>query len=98
MLTFIRITLASLFLCCIVLVGAEFILSNQLVGMGKEVKFADAGIEKLFEENELLSEKIASASSLLTITERASSLGFSESKRVMTMTHDQFMVAMTQTH
>ena len=62
----------------IILVIMEILWSNALVGSGKHVTSVDLEIMSLKEANEQLSQQIASASSLSTITVKATEMGFVE--------------------
>lgn len=58
------------------LIVIEIILTNQLIGGGRTVRDVDLIIDQLREQNALLEQKVASSSSLATITVRAKELGF----------------------
>jgi len=59
-----------------ILIVIEIILTNQLVGGGREVRSVDMTIDALRQENALLSQRVASASSLMTVAVRAAEQGF----------------------
>ncbi|EKD63204.1 MAG: hypothetical protein ACD_51C00317G0002 [uncultured bacterium] len=63
----------------IVFLIIEVIFINQLAGMGEKVSAYDVAIDKLQEENALLEQAVASASSLLLIEQKAKEYGFTES-------------------
>lgn len=63
-------------LAAILLLVVEILVTNELAGFGKKVAEADQAVDALKEENQLLQEKVASLSSLLTIEEKARALGF----------------------
>ena len=65
-------------LTAIVLAVVEVILTNQLAGSGKAVRSVDLTIDSLRTQNELLKQRIASASSLMTISVKAKEIGFIE--------------------
>lgn len=81
---FVRLGIRLLPLLAIVLLVVEILVTNELVGFGKKVGEADRAIEVLKEENQLLQEKVASLSSLLTIEEKALTLGFTTTPAVIT--------------
>lgn len=58
------------------LIVIEIILTNQLVGSGQQVRSVDMTIDALRQENALLEQRVASASSLLTVAVRAKEQGF----------------------
>lgn len=60
------------------LVIVEIVLTNQLAGGGRTVLAVDGSIDELREQNAILEQKVASASSLLTVAAKASDLGFVE--------------------
>jgi len=59
-----------------VLIVIEIILTNQLVGGGAEVRSVDMSIDQLRQENAMLEQKVASESSLLSVSLRAATQGF----------------------
>lgn len=69
----------------VLLVVVELLVTNELAGFGKKVAEADRSIEAVSEENQLLSEKIASLSSLLIIDQKARELGITATPVVITM-------------
>ena len=62
----------------IVLIVAQIIWSNTLVGSGREVLAIDAAISELRQANDQLGEQVASASSLITVAARSKELGLVE--------------------
>ncbi|MBI5619716.1 hypothetical protein HY950_02025 [Candidatus Gottesmanbacteria bacterium] len=72
----------------------EFLLTNHLASLGREVRIIDEHISQVREENERLVQDVASASSLLTVTERAKELGFMESAEYLTIGTNQFPFAL----
>ncbi len=73
----------------------EIILTNQMAGSGKAVRTVDLTVDAIRQENDLLTQKIASASSLITISSRAKEIGFIEPARsqYITIAPEQFPVA-----
>jgi len=67
----------------------------MLVGDGKEIQRIDGQITAIKGETALLSEQVASASSIITIHEKAISMGFTEKPQVMTIHKDQFVAALS---
>ncbi len=68
-------------LLVVVLVVAQIVWSNTLVGSGKEVSAIDRDISELRQVNHQLAQQVASASSLITVAVRAKELGFVEPTR-----------------
>lgn len=58
----------------------ELVVSNQFVGSGKEMRAVDITIDALRSDNTVLEEKVASASSLLTVYAKAKEIGFVDAK------------------
>lgn len=71
-------------------------VSNTLASFGENMRNVDSRITILQEENERLSQHVASSSSLVTIAARAAEFGFFEPVKgqIMTMAQDQFPVAL----
>lgn len=82
---FVRSGIRFLPLATVILLVVEILVTNELVGFGKKVGEADRAIDVLREENQLLQEKVASLSSLLTIEEKAHALGFTSIPNVVTI-------------
>lgn len=70
----------SIPLVVILLIVIELIWSNTLVTSGREVTSTDLAISALRQENEILSEQVASASALTTVAVRAHDAGFIDPK------------------
>lgn len=62
----------------VLLIVAQIIWSNTLVGSGREVLATDAAIIELKQSNNQLQELVASASSLVTVAAKAKELGLVE--------------------
>jgi cell division protein FtsL len=73
---------------------AQIIYSCMLVGDGKEIRRIDQEITAMKGEASLLSEQVASASSILAIGEKALSLGFTQKPQVMTIHTEQFVASL----
>ena len=69
----------------IALLVVEMLVTNELAGFGRKVAQTDRAIDVLREENQLLQEKVASLSSLITIEEKASALGFISTSKTVTI-------------
>lgn len=69
----------------ILLLVVEILVTNELAGFGKRLAQTDRAVDALREENQLLSEKVSSLSSLLTIEERARVLGFTATLKTVTI-------------
>jgi len=87
----IIITLSAITLCLLV---AQIVYSCMLVGDGKEIRRIDGKITAIGGENALLSEQVASASSLLAIHQKAIVAGFTERPQIMTIHKDQFVASL----
>lgn len=76
----------------------RIVVSNSLASFGENMRQIDLRIVRLSEENELLSQQVASRSSLVAIGERAAEFGFVEptKNQIITMGQDQFPVALKQ--
>lgn len=72
----------------------EFVFTNHLASLGREVRTIDERINQIREENEQLVGDVASASSLLTVSARAHELGFVEPVQYLTIGADQFPFAL----
>ncbi|MBI3956336.1 hypothetical protein HY339_03700 [Candidatus Gottesmanbacteria bacterium] len=81
----IRSGIRLLPIVAVVLLVVEILVTNELAGFGKKVAQTDRAIDTLKEENQLLQEKVASLSSLLTIEEKARVLGFTTTSAVVTI-------------
>jgi len=86
--------LVSLISITVVLLVAQIVYSCTLVGDGKEIRRIDTEITQMKNATSLLSEQVASASSLMTIKEKAISMGFTEKPQVMTIHKDQFVASL----
>ncbi len=83
--SFVRSAVRFLPIVAVVLLLVEILVTNELAGFGRNVAETDRAIDTLKEENQLLQEKVASLSSLLTIEEKARILGFTTTPRVVTI-------------
>lgn len=81
----VRLGIRLLPLVVVLLLVVEIIVTNELAGYGKKVAETDRAIDVLREENQLLQEKVASLSSLLTIEEKAHALGFTAFPNIVTI-------------
>lgn len=64
----------------------QVVVSNSLTNYGSIVVQTESEISRVGEENRMLSEKIASASALLTLQQKAAQLGFIKSTSPVYMT------------
>lgn len=62
----------------VALVIVEIVLTNRLAPSGHRLRELDMAIDAVRQENDLLAQKVASASSLATIGVRAKEIGFVE--------------------
>lgn len=67
-------------LLAVFLIIAQVFATNQLAGLGETVTGIDMRIESLREENALLDQQVASASSLIMIEQKAKEYGFAQAK------------------
>ena len=81
----LRIIVKATPLCIICLILVKLIIINEFAGIGEKVKSLDARLVQVQEENEILTRRYASASSLLTISIKA------EQASYRTPTKDQFL-------
>ncbi len=82
---FVKSGMRFLPLFAVILLVVEILVTNQLVGFGRKVHEVDRAIETVKEENQLLQERVASLSSLLTIEEKARALGFTLTPPLVTI-------------
>lgn len=71
----LRFIAKSIPVVVILLIIVELVWSNTLVGGGREVSAMDLKIAALRQENERLEQKVASSSSLVTISAKAKEMG-----------------------
>ena len=90
---FFRSFLKCIPIAVLLFILAEFFVTNHLAGLGGNVGLIDQKIARLREENELLRQEVASASALVTISDRAVQLGFIEPRQVLTIGPEQSSVA-----
>ena len=81
----LRIIVKATPLCIICLILVKLIIINEFAGIGEKVKSLDARLSQVQEENEVLTQRYASASSLLTISVKA------EEATYHTPTKDQYL-------
>lgn len=79
--TVIRICLSFLPITAVILVVFQVYMTNRLVAAGKELRSVESAISQAREENERLVTEVASASSLLTLRQKAAEYGFVEPSR-----------------
>ncbi len=75
-------------LIVVLLLVVEILVTNELAGFGRKVGGANRAIDALKEENQLLQEKVASLSSLLTVEEKARALGFTTTPTVVSLGYE----------
>lgn len=88
-------------ICCmpfviLMLVVTRIVVANTLATSGEKLRQIDIKIANIQEENELLSQEVASLSALVALEARAKELGFVEptKQQVMTIVQDQFPFAL----
>jgi hypothetical protein len=76
----------------ILFIVVELICANEVGLLGANVGKVDRVISTLTEENEVLSQQVASYSGLLSVSARATELGLTpiEKNQIMTLHADQF--------
>lgn len=87
---FIRNLLRLTPLIAIFLIGLQFLVSNELAGFGRNVQNADMKIAELRDENEALSQQVASASALSTIASKAEEMGFTAKTKYIVIGREEF--------
>jgi len=82
-------------LCIICLILVKLIIINEFAGIGEKVKSLDARLSEVQEENEMLTQRYASASSLLTIAIKAEEATYHApgKDQYLSLPIDQFPVA-----
>jgi cell division protein FtsL len=83
-------------LCAGVLAVIEIVFINQYAGTGHTIYAIDSAINSLTYENTVLEQRVASASSLMTIAAKAKDMGFSEpaKSQYLTVTLEEQPVAL----
>lgn len=73
----------------------EIILVNSLTGSGRKIQYVDRTIDVLREQNSILEQRVASASSLMTIAAKSQGLGLVPpiKSQYVTISSDQLPVA-----
>lgn len=66
----------------------QVVVSNRLSTAGIELNRIEEDIRNMAQENEILEERIASASALLTLKEKALELGFTRQVSPVFLAHD----------
>lgn len=81
--------------CIAGLILLKLIIINEFAGIGEKVKFLDAHLSQVQEENEMLVQRYASASSLLTISIKAEEAAYHAPTKdqYLSLPIDQFPVA-----
>ena len=64
-----------------VLVVGQIVVTNELAGVGRDIRSFDSEIATLADEHDLLSQQVASASSLTSISQKAALAGFVAPKK-----------------
>jgi hypothetical protein len=72
----IRLFLNCLPIVVVLLILVEITITNELVHFGKSVQAIDIKIDTIQQENEQIAQRIASASSLVAIEQKATAMGF----------------------
>jgi len=92
--SFIREFLRVIPIIAIVVVIIEVVVANRLATTGHELYKADGVISAMRDENELLRQKVASASAITTIRVKAEELGMVPVQNVLSFTQADFSVAL----
>jgi hypothetical protein len=92
----IRKLLRILPLCAGVLAVIEIILINQYAGSGAQIYALESTVSSLRKENNILEQRVASASSLITIGAKVKDMGFVEPEKsqYLTIAPDELPVAL----
>lgn len=64
-----------------VLVVGQIVVINELAGVGTDIRTLDTEIATLTDEHDLVSQEVASASSLTSISQKAQAAGFVAPKK-----------------
>lgn len=70
------------------LLVVQIVVSNRIANYGSHLSIIEQDIQNLTEINQKLEEKIASSSSLMTISVKAKQLGFNNNTNPLYLTHD----------
>lgn len=91
--SFIQKCICTIPITAVIILTVAVISSNHLVSTGHLVHKMDSVIDILEDENELLRQKVASASAISTIRTKAEALGMVQAQNVISFTADDFSVA-----
>ena len=72
-----------------VLVVVQIVAINELAGVGGDIGSLDADIARLTDEHDVLSQQVASASSLTTLFQKAATAGFVAPKKANIIALDE---------
>ncbi len=91
----IRLIIKATPICIIALILVKLIIINEFADIGEKVKSLDARLSRVQEENEILTQRYASASSLLTIAIKAEEASYHAPAKdqYLSLPIDQFPVA-----
>jgi len=80
----------------VILIVFQIVVSNELAALGKQLGRLDAQAREAMDTKEALSIQVASASSLLTLRERAETLGFIEptAKQIVNLSRETPVAAL----
>ncbi|OGG18045.1 hypothetical protein A3D78_00930 [Candidatus Gottesmanbacteria bacterium RIFCSPHIGHO2_02_FULL_39_14] len=85
-------TIITVFISCLFIILKVSIVNFDSTS-GREFENLTSMLKKLQYENALLSQKVASASSILTITQKAKLLGFNQQKTLISLYGPQSLAA-----
>jgi len=96
----LRIAEIMLPLTAVVLLIVQVVISNELAALGKQMGQLDAAVRLESDVKESLAIQVASASSLLTLRERATIAGFVEptTKQIMNLSLQVPVAALDANH
>lgn len=96
----LRIAEIILPITAVILLIVQVIISNELATLGKQMGQLDAKVRLESDVHESLAIEVASASSLLTLRERAAAIGFMEpsTKQIMNLTLQVPVAALDASH
>lgn len=86
--------IAFLMVCIGILTGIVVVCSNTYVGIGGDIKNIEQHIEFVKEENIDISQKIASATSLLVIEHKSKDASYKNPTDIISIGFERFVVAL----
>lgn len=90
----INIASGILPLIAVAFIISQILFTNELAEITTELHGLDTMIAALTDENISLEQKVASESSISAVTTKAKELGFTEAKKIVTLSEKDFQVAL----